>query len=207
MVLPPGRSSWAPAMRMEAQHIDDDRKALSWALGCLRAGCAARLDALRPRHLLTLHSLAVAWIAMFIVSGIFNVSIALATRLRLHGVAAAMGSLIEGFHYDRFVPFADAMPPGLFVVMGLVVVVFAVSLFLSLRRHPAAFVTLCCAVALNVTTWLYQLGIPAYVQAMSFQHRWRIGVCFAMTLGVLSILGFYGALRYSSIQQENGRRP
>lgn len=206
MVLPPERSSWAAAMRSEAQHIADDREALGWALGCLWAGCAARLDALRPRKLLTLHSLAVAWIAMFIVSSIFNMIIALATRLRLHGVASAMGSMIEGFHYDRFVPFADAMPVGLFVVMGLVVVAFAASLILSLRRHAAAYATLCCAVALSVTTWLYQLGIPAYVQAMSFQHRWRIGICFAMTLCVLGVLGFYGALRYSAIRQVNGRR-
>jgi hypothetical protein len=204
MVLPSARSSWAAAMRAEAQHIDDDREALSWALGCLRAACAARLDTLRPRRILTLHSLAVAWIAMFIVSSVFNVSIALATRLRLHGVASAMGGLIEGFRYDRFVPFADAMPLGLLVVMGLVVVVFAASLFLSLRRHSAAFVTFCCAVALSVTTWLYQLGIPAYFQAISPEHRWRIGICFAMTMGVLSVLGFHGALRYSSIQQ--GRR-
>jgi hypothetical protein len=29
---------------------------------------------------------------------------------------------------------------------------------------------------------------------MAFSHRWRIGVCFAMTLGVLSILRFYCAL-------------
>jgi hypothetical protein len=206
VMLPFRRSSWAAAMRAEAQHIDDDREVLTWALGCLRAGCAARLDGLRPRKILTLHSLAVAWIAMFIVSSIFNVSIALATRLRLQGMASAMGRLIEGFHYDRFVPFADAMPLGLFVVMGTVVVVFGVSLFLSLRRHPAAFATFCCAVALSVATWLYQLGIPAYVQAMSSQHRWRIGICFAMTMGVLSVLGFYGALRYSSIQQVNGRQ-
>jgi hypothetical protein len=172
-------------MRSEARHIDNDREALSWALGSLYAGYAERLRAVRARKKLPTHSLAVLWIIMFIVSSAFNIGIALAARLRYQGVASAMGALIAGFRYDRFVPLADAMPRGLLALMGLIVVLFAVALHLSLRKRPAAFGAFCSAAGLSLGAWIYELGIPAYVQAMSPQHLWRIGICFVLTAGVL----------------------
>jgi hypothetical protein len=206
VVLPAQRSSWAAAMRMEARHIDDDTEALRWALGSMRAGFAERLRATRAHKILTVRSLAMLWTVMFVCSSAFNVGIALATRLRFQGTASAMGWLLDGFRYDRFVPFADAMPVGLFVLMGLVVVLFSVSLTLSLRRRPAAFAAFCSAVTLSLVAWLYQLGIPAYMQALSPQHRWRIGVCFVLTAGVLSALRFCGAAPNMILQRTEGRR-
>ena len=90
--------------------------------------------------------------------------------------------------------------------MGLVVVLFSVSLTLSLRRRPAAFAAFCSAVTLSLVAWLYQLGIPAYMQALSPQHRWRIGVCFVLTAGVLSALRFCGAAPNMILQRTEGRR-
>lgn len=206
VLLPPERSSWAAAMRTEAEHIDDDREALEWALGSVRAGFTERLRVLRAHKMLTTHSLAVLWIVMFIVSSAFNVSIALATRLRFHGMASAMGRLIEGFHYDRYVPLADAMPMELFVLMGLVLVLFVVSLSLSLKRRPAAFAVFCGAVGLSLCAWLYLLGIPAYGQAISPEHRWRIGVCFVLTAGVLCALRLCDTAPNSPMQRLDGRR-
>jgi hypothetical protein len=190
MVLPSARASWAAAMCTEAGHIANDREALSWALGSLHAAYAERLRALRMRRILSIRSLAALWIIMFIVSSAFNMSIALATRLRYQNMASAMGSLVDGFHYNRFVPLADAMPIGLFLLMGLAVALFTVSLWLNLRRRPAAFGSFCSAVGLSLGIWLYELGIPAYVQAMSPQHLWRNGICFALTAGLLSVARF-----------------
>ena len=207
VVLPMERSAWAAAIRREVQHIDDDREALSWALGGVRAGFSERLREVRAHKMLTVHSLAVLWIVMFVISSAFNVSIALATRLRFQGMASAMGWLLDGFRYDRFVPFADAMPAGLFVLMGLIVVLYGVSLSLSLRRRPAAFAVFCSAVGLSLAAWLYQLGIPAYMQAMSLQHRWRIGACFILTAGVLSALRFSAVAPKSSMQLLHGNQP
>jgi hypothetical protein len=205
-MLPAERSIWAAAMRMEVQYIDDDREALKWALGAVRAGFAERLRAVRAHRVLSVQSLAVMWIIMFIISSAFNVSIALATRLRMQGMASAMGWLLDGFRYDRFVRLADAMPAGLFVLMGSVVVLFAVSLALSLRRRPAAFAVFCVAVGLSLAAWLYELGIPAYTHAMSPQHRLRIGACFVLTAGVLSALRICGTAANASPQRSEGRR-
>jgi hypothetical protein len=205
-VLPAQRSAWAAAIRTEVEYIDDDHEALSWALGGVRAGFAERLRAVRTHRMLTVHSLAMLWIVMFIISSAFNVSIALATRLRFQGVASAMGWALDGFRYDRFVPLADAMPAGLFVLMGFVVLLFAVSLSLSLRRRPAAFIVFCSAVGLSLAVWLYQLGIPAYAEAMSPQHRLRIGACFVLTAGVLGALRVWGAAPSSSPQHLQGEQ-
>jgi hypothetical protein len=199
------RSMWAAAMRAEVQHINDDGEALGWALSSVRAGFTERLRALRVHKMPSLHALGVLWIVMLVASSAFNVSIVVATRLRLHGVASAMGRLIAGFRYDRFVPFADAMPTGLFVLMGLVVVLFSAALSLSLRRRPAAFSAFCSALGLSLAAWLYQLGIPAYVQAMSLQHRWRIGICFVLTAGALGAVRFFGAAPKPSMQRLDER--
>ncbi|MBI3513596.1 MAG: CHASE2 domain-containing protein [Proteobacteria bacterium] len=45
-VLPPARGAWAEAMRRELDHIEDDRAALRWAVGCVLSSYRARLPAL-----------------------------------------------------------------------------------------------------------------------------------------------------------------
>jgi hypothetical protein len=188
VLLPSERSSWAAVMRNEAQSIEDDREALHWAMGGVRAGMAERLTAWRTRGILSTHALGILWIGIFIVSSAFNVSIALAARMGNQRVASALGWWMKGFEYDRFVPLADAMPPGLFVLMGLVVALFTVSLYLSVRNRPTAFAAFCSALVLSLAVWLYELGIPAYMHAIPAQHRWRIGICFVLTAAVLGVL-------------------
>jgi hypothetical protein len=207
VLLPAERLSWAAVMRTEAQHIDDDREALSWALGSVRAGAGERLRTLRLQRFLSARSIGILWILIFMVSSAFNVSLALAARLGYQRLASALGWWMKGFQYDRFEPFAAAMPIGLFVLMGFVVVLFTVSLYLSLRNRPAAFTAFCCAIALSLAAWLYQLGIPAYLQAMSQQHRWRIGICFALTAGILGALRLGGSTQNPTIQRLDRGRP
>jgi hypothetical protein len=189
-LLPVDRLSWAAAMRSEVEHIEDDREALSWALGSVRAGLAERMRLWRTRGPVSAHALGIVWIVIFIVSSAFNVSIALAARMGYQRAASALGWWMKGFQYDRFVPLAKAMPAGLFALMALVVMLFTLSLYLSLRNRPAAFAAFCSALGLSLAAWLYQLGIPAYMQAISLQHRWRIGICFVLTAAVLSALRF-----------------
>ena len=187
-LLPKDRSSWAIAMRSEIQHIEDDREALSWALGSLRACLIERLRALRPGRLFSAHSLGVLWIVVFIISSAYNMSIALAARLGYLRMTSALGWWMKDFQSDRFAQFADSIPIGLFALMGLTVVLFVASLNLNLRGRPTGFATFCCAVGLSLVAWLCQLGIPAYLQAMSPWHLWRIGICFVLTATVLSTL-------------------
>jgi hypothetical protein len=190
ILLPAAQSAWAAVMRSEMQHIADDREALSWALGSVRAGVAERLRAWRLQRLLSARSVSILWIVIFIVSSAFNLGVAVAARLGLERLASALGSCLKDFRYDRFQSLAAAMPIGLYVLMGLVVLFFAASLYWSLRKDAAAFKTFCCALALSLAAWLYQLGIPAYAQAISSQHRLRIGMCFALTAAILSALRF-----------------
>jgi len=185
-------------MRIEIQHIEDDHEALSWALGSLRACLTERLRTLRPGRIFSAHSLGILWIVIFIVSSSYNVGIALAARLGYQRTASALGWWMKDFQYDRFAQFADSIPIGLFALMGLIVLLFIASLNLNLRNRRTGFATFCCAVGLSVVAWLYQLGIPAYLQAMSPWHRWRIGVCFALTASVLSALRILGSTPNSS---------
>lgn len=191
-LLPPSRSAWAAVMHAEVWLIDDDKEALRWAIGSVRAGLAERLRTWRLRRLYSARSAGIVWIMIFIVSSAFNVGIALAARLGWERTASTLGWWLKGFQYDRFVPLALAMPITLFALMGTVVAAFCLSLYLSLRKRRAAFQAFCCAIGLSFGAWLYQLGIPAYVQAISAPHRWRSGLCFVLTVGVL------GALRWGN---------
>jgi len=198
-LLPRNQSSWADAMRGEIQHIKDDREALSWALGSFRACLTERLRVLRPH--ISAHTLGILWIVVFVISSAYNMSIALAARLGYQRTAAALGWWMRDFQYDQFANFADSIPISLFVLMGLVVLLFAASLKLNLSSRPAAFATFCCAIGASLVAWLCQLGIPAYLQAVSPVHLWRIGICFALTVSVLGALRFLASTQNSSIRR------
>jgi hypothetical protein len=50
------------------------------------------------------------------------------------------------------------------------------------------------------------LRIPAYVQTMSPQHLWRIGICFVLTAGVLSAARLGGAAQNPRARGGQGNR-
>jgi hypothetical protein len=179
VVLPAQRSAWAAAMRMEAYSTSMMTARRSVGARQHARGLCRRLRATRAHKMLTFRSLAVLWIVMFVFSSAFNVSIALAARLRFQVWPPQWAGCSRWLPLRSLRSVCRRNACGLFVLMGLVVVLFAVSLVLSLRRRPAAFAAFCSAVGLSLVAWLYQLGIPAYMQAMSPQHRWRIGAALS----------------------------
>lgn len=50
-VLPTSRLEWAKAMRAELDHLQDDRDALAWAMGCLVAGSKERINTMLTGNL------------------------------------------------------------------------------------------------------------------------------------------------------------
>ena len=175
-------------MCTEAAHAKDEREALSWALGVLRAGCVERLRAIRAGALPSTHTLGLWWIAMFIASSGYNIGLLLAARWHWDRAALALGALLHGFDYARFARLGERLSPVLLALLGLVCVLFCLAYSLSRRRHRLAFAAFCAATALSLVAWLCELGVPAYLEAMPRPHRWRIGLCFALTAVVLSLL-------------------
>lgn len=194
-------------MSAEVQHIADDREALKWALGSVRAGVAERLRLLRLHRWVSAHAVGILWVVIFIVSSAFNLGIAVAARLGYERAASVLGYFLRGFRYERFQALAAAMPVGLYLLMSLVVIGFTTSLYLNLRYRAAAFNTFCCALGLSLAAWLYQLGIPEYAQAISSPHRLRIALCFVLTAGVLGALRFGGTSPHSHLRLPDEGRP
>lgn len=46
-MMPPARAVWSAAMAEELHHIEDDRAALRWALGCVAASYMERMNAMK----------------------------------------------------------------------------------------------------------------------------------------------------------------
>jgi hypothetical protein len=198
-LLPRGQRSWGSVMRTEVEHIADDKEALHWALSNTRA-CAHELVRTFPlRRLTSARTISLLWIVLFIMSSAQNVAILLASRLGYMRAASALGWSLRDFQYERFVALARAIPQGVVLLMGAVVVAFIASLYLSLRRSVGAFATFCAALGSSLCIWLYELGVPAYLEAISKHHRWRIGACFVMSAAIVS------ALRYSHISSTSSR--
>lgn len=187
-LLPAAESTWADAMAAECACIDCDRQALGWAWGSLRAGMSQRLRWLCRRAAPSTHALGVCWIVVFVVSSSYNVTLIVATRMHRDATVGLLGRFLDDFHYDRFTTLSQAIPLTLIIVMGAVVALYACALYLSIRRQPAALPTFCAAMTLSLASWLYELSLPAYHAAMTTPHRWRIGLCFALTAAVLAIL-------------------
>ncbi len=81
-LLPPARRPWAEAMTAELSHIEDDRAALAFAAGCLRAALSERLrDADTQLH-------AGRWSIAVVTAFFALVQLACATR----GVSVLLGA-------------------------------------------------------------------------------------------------------------------
>jgi hypothetical protein len=88
-------------MRNEVAHIDDDREALHWAIGSVRAGLAARLNELPRQRIFSARSAGIVWMVIFIVSSAFNLSMALSARLGYEQITSLLGHGLKGFDYAR----------------------------------------------------------------------------------------------------------
>ena len=102
--FPAGLSPWARAMRLEIEQIDDDRQALSFALGCLWAGWRSAASERLPFR-----------------TGDNGMATGLNDRLReprAVGVACAVAATLLGLFY-----LVAAGAPGRYVVVNLVALV------------------------------------------------------------------------------------
>jgi len=154
--LPAAQAAWSAVMSAEVQHIADDREALSWALGSIRASVAERLRFLWRHRWVSARAVGVLWVVIFTVSSAFNLGMAVAARLGYERAASRLGYFLRGYSADRFQAFAAAMPIGWYVLMSLVVIGFTISLYLNLRSRAAAFNTFCGTLALSLTKINYQ---------------------------------------------------
>ena len=132
-VLPRGAASWGVAMRHEIEHIDSNRDALRWAVGCVSTGYLRRLASLS-----VVHTTAIRWLlAVFIVSWTAPAFLAISLfHLKLTGQSAS-------------VPLLDALPTWSFVLDGIAGLLYAAGVYCLIRKKASSVWVLLAGTAVN----------------------------------------------------------
>lgn len=131
-VMPRNDLRWNLAMQNEVDAIEDDRDALRWAIGCVKAGYWERSNAM----LQTGYARAglACLIVLLAIREFFAPLLIWAYRMQYWGLAHFLGLRTAGDDYRRLIPVMDATPswlPVLWVASGLL---YLVALWRMLRR-------------------------------------------------------------------------
>jgi hypothetical protein len=168
-VLPPDRSSWARAMRQEIDHIDSDRSALRWAVGCLLASYRERVRAMDPLQTPLARSILALVIGFEAFRAWFAPLMVLSYRLGNIGVTQALGGLTPGDDYRRFIPLMDTVPGWLLGIWMASGTLFLAAAWLLVRGRGSAFGLFASAYALSMVgscvDWWVRALIPQYGDA------------------------------------------
>ena len=133
---PTERADWAQAMSREVDEIPNERDAVMWALGCVRASCHERFISMKPASWWPVRLGMALWIALLASEMLAYSLIMLANKLRL---------------FTEHLPLLAVPPLRESVLAGITAVSFLLAMVLILRRSRAAFwvVVVSCAMMLS----------------------------------------------------------
>jgi hypothetical protein len=167
-IMRPSQSEWADAMGHELSHIENDREALTWAIGCLVASCVEKTRLMNLFHLAYVRWVIALLMGVQALDLLFATVLTLAYRLRYLDLANFLGGFTPGDSYRRFIPLMEATPwwvHALWVAGSALCVLAAWKL---LRNRPAAFLLFAAAWSLGAIGDFISHSLPAYQEAFSF---------------------------------------
>ena len=138
-VLPPScpsRDEWAAAMRQETEAIENSGASLRWALGCVYAGYAERIEAMVMFDTVVVRGFLVFFMVLEVFSSFFATIVTVAYKTGHMGIVRAMAGQMPGDDYHPFIPLMNATPwwvHALWVGAGILYLVSAGFLFTRLR--------------------------------------------------------------------------
>ena len=140
-VLPPSpaKDEWAAAMCQETEAIEDGGASLRWALGCVYAGYAERIEAMAIVDTVAVRGLLVFFIALQVSSCFFATVITVAYKTGHMGTVRAMAGQMPGDDYHPVIPLMNAIPwwvHALWVSAGILYL-FAAGFLFTWRRGIA----------------------------------------------------------------------
>ncbi|MBV9762763.1 MAG: hypothetical protein JO340_19540 [Acidobacteriaceae bacterium] len=155
-------------MKSELNHIDDDREAFRWAVGCVIASYVERtktpglFNSWYGRGFLTIP------IAAQVASMIFAPLLMLSHRRNWISLATFLGSFTPGDDYRRFIPLMNATPWWLYSLWIVASLLFLLSAAQLLRRRRSSFWLFVAAFLIGAVGDLISRLLPAYRTAFSF---------------------------------------
>ncbi len=155
-VMPPVHRDWVGAMRVELDHIPDPVAALAFALGCVRASYAQRIEDMMTLAALsrwTLAGLALAWAGFSALAAALLVAIKSNSAIKPADLGTDPGT-------DLTLRFIQSYPAWQIAIVALVSALLAIGAVQLARRRPQAFVVLAAAVGMATFLALLDLRLP-----------------------------------------------
>jgi hypothetical protein len=173
-VLPRGAASWGVAMQHEIEHIDSDRDALRWAVGCVSTGYLRRLASLSVVHTAAIRWLLVVFIASWTAPAFLAISL---FRLKLTGESST-------------VPLLDALPTWSFVFDGVAGILYVAGVYCLIRKKAASVWVLLAGTAVNGIACIGQVSAVLGASQLDppAQELLRTYLTYAMHFCVIFVL-------------------
>lgn len=197
---PPELQRWAEAMRQETAHVPDDRAALRWAMGCLRA---ATVERLRRVYLLDVPGVAIAGSlvgAFRAFDVMLPTALTLAYRLRSIGIAERMGRVTPGDNYQRFIPLMDVLPAWLLALPVVAGGCYVMAIVLLLRRQRTAWLALLLGVGIERITTIAGRPIAASVGVVIAPPSMLADVLLPIVLPLLLAVAAWSGSRSNRVR-------
>jgi hypothetical protein len=164
-VMPLRKMDWGTAMQNELQAIDDDRVALSWAMGCVIAGYNERLNLMLQTWYV--RSALACLIALLALREFFAPLLILAYRMQYLGLAHFLGLRTAGDDYRRLIPLMDATPAWLPVLWAASGLLYFFALWQMLRRNSASYLPFVLAFGLDTAGELTAMSLESSTGVMA----------------------------------------
>jgi hypothetical protein len=173
-VLPRRAASWGVAMQHEIEHIDSNRDALRWAVGCVATGYLRRLASLSAVHTAAIRWILVAFIASWTVPAFLAISL---FHRKVTGQSATL-------------PLLDAVPSWSFVLDAMAGVLYVAGMYCLMRKRVASVWLLLAGTALNGIACIGQVGavLAASEPDPPTQELLRVYLTYALHLSVIFML-------------------
>ncbi len=202
-ILPAARAPWAEAMRHEIHHIEKDRKALTWAIGCVFASYVESVRVLRISNPGSGRVLLASWVGCEALYMLCTTILTLAWQLNDFKHPGLLRTWTAYENYRQYIPLMEAIPWWLHALWVATAVLLLATAMQILRKRRAAYSVFASAWLLGSVSDLIAQSLPAYRAARSFQspmpvHEYVTSIVTAL-VPVLTALALRARSRPSDI--------
>ena len=183
-MVPFQQRHWTAAMRNELDYVADDRQALAWAAGCLRATLMERLRAVYVPDTRVIRLLMILPLAILVFSDVFATALTAAYRMGALGVASVLGGLTPGDDYRRLIPLMENVPLWLHGLWISAAALYAFTILRLIGKKRVSCVPVLFAIALEVGAHFLKRPVIAAIGVAANPNPSAIATIFPVVLPV-----------------------
>ncbi len=157
-IAPVEQRAWAAAMRNEMDYVANDREALGWAAGSLRAAMTERLRTVQVPDGPGVRMLLVLVLLVLVFNDVFATALTAAYRLGFLPVARGLGELTPGDDYARLIPLMENIPLWLHALKAAGAALYAFTILRLAGRGRVSWVPVALAIGFEIAATV--LGEP-----------------------------------------------